>query len=101
MASASVHSKAVVLLFLINCLLLPPLFVGALCLVLFVMQYLVFFLDLHTDLLFAIISLRKRAQELGVRSVYHFLTENLIKLSLRDIVSFWFVGYRGEIKAEL
>ena len=33
-ASAAVHSKAVVLLLLIYCLLLLPLFVGVLCLVL-------------------------------------------------------------------
>ena len=34
MTKAAVHSKAVVLLLLIRCLLLPPLFVGVLCLIL-------------------------------------------------------------------
>ena len=34
MASAAVHSKAVVLLLMIHCLLLLPLFLGFLCLVL-------------------------------------------------------------------
>ena len=44
MAQAAVHSKMVVLLFLIHCLLLPPIFMGF-CIVI---QYLVSFLVLQS-----------------------------------------------------
>ena len=47
MASAAVHSKVVVMVFFVQCLLLPPLFVAVLVLdPYFVLQYFVSFLVL-------------------------------------------------------